>query len=92
MLWYYDLLKLVHADGKVTGAIFATDNGNVQINANSVILATGGYPGNPDMMLALDPNAVKCCTAVSYSPKDRGMGIKAALWAGRQHGTPSPHP
>ncbi len=91
MLWYYDLLKLVHADGKVTGAIFATDNGNVQINANSVILATGGYPGNPDMMLALDPNAVKCCTAVSYSPKDRGMGIKAALWAGASMDTePAP--
>ncbi len=81
-LWNYELVKLVHADGKVTGAIFSTDNGNVQINAANVILATGGYPGNPDMMSALSPMAVACCTASSFSPKDRGAGIKAALWAG----------
>ena len=81
-LWNYDLVKLVHADGKVTGAIFSTDDGNVQINAANVVLATGGYPGNPDMMTALSPMAVACCTASSFSPKDRGMGIKAGLWAG----------
>ena len=81
-LWNHDLVKLVHADGKVTGAIFSTDEGNVQVNAANVILATGGYPGNPDMMSALSPMAVACCTASSFSPKDRGMGIKAALWAG----------
>ena len=81
-LWNYDLVKLVHADGKVTGAIFETDEGNVQVNAKNVVLATGGYPANPDMMEALSPMAVASCTAVSYSPKDRGMGIKAGLWAG----------
>ena len=83
LLWNHELVKLVHADGKVTGAIFTTDEGNVQINAaQGVILATGGYPGNPDMMMALAPMAVQVCTASSYSPKDRGMGIKAGLWTG----------
>ena len=82
MLWNYDLVKLVHADGKVTGAIFETEDGNVQVNANAVIMATGGYPGNSEMMSALSPMAVASCTACSYSPKDKGMGIKAALWAG----------
>ena len=81
-LWNYDLVKLVHADGKVTGAIFETEDGNVQVNAANVILATGGYPGNPEMMQALSPMAVASCTACSYSPKDRGQGIKAGLWAG----------
>lgn len=81
-LWNYDLVKLVHADGKVTGAIFETENGNVQVNAANVILATGGYPGNSEMMQALSPMAVASCTACSYSPKDRGQGIKAGLWAG----------
>ena len=81
-LWNHELVKLVHADGKVTGAIFSTEEGNVQINANAVILATGGYPANPEMMRALSPMAVASCTAASFSPKDRGMGIKAALWAG----------
>ena len=81
-LWNYDLVKLVHADGKVTGAIFETEDGNVQVNAANVILATGGYPGNSEMMQALSPMAVASCTACSYSPKDRGQGIKAGLWAG----------
>ena len=81
-LWNYDLVKLIHADGKVTGAVFQTDEGTVQVNAKNVILATGGYPANSAMMEALSPMAVASCTAVSYSPKDRGMGIKAGLWAG----------
>ena len=81
-LWNHELVKLVHEGGKVTGAIFSTDDGNVQVNAKSVILATGGYPANPDMMEALSPMAVATCTAVSYSPKDRGQGVKAGLWAG----------
>ena len=72
----------MHTDGTVTGAIFETDNGNVQVNAQIVILATGGYPANPDMVNALAPIVPQCVTAVSYSPKDRGAGIKAAIWAG----------
>ena len=32
-------MKLVHDDGKVTGAIFDTDDGYVQINAKSTLLA-----------------------------------------------------
>ena len=81
-LWNHTLVKLVHTDGTVTGAIFETDNGNVQVNAQIVILATGGYPANPDMVNALAPIVPQCVTAVSYSPKDRGAGIKAAIWAG----------
>lgn len=81
-LWNHTLIKLVHANGKVTGAIFETDEGNVQVNAQIVILATGGYPSNPDMVNALAPIIPQCVTAVSYSPKDRGDGIKAAIWAG----------
>ena len=49
----YELVKLVHADGKVTGAIFKTDGGYVQVNAtDGVLLATGGYAANPIMMEA----------------------------------------
>lgn len=86
-LWNHELVKLVHADGKVTGAIFSTDEGNVQVNATYTILATGGYPGNPDMVKALAPIVPECVTAVSYSPKDRGQGIKAGLWAGAKMDT-----
>lgn len=79
----YELVKLVHADGKVTGAIFNTDAGYVQVNAkDGVLLATGGYAANPIMMEALQPNVSKCVTANSYSMVCDGSGIRTALWAG----------
>ena len=61
--WGYDLVKLVHEEGKVSGAIFNTSEGYVQVNAKNTLLATGGYPANPTMMKALQPAAVGCCTA-----------------------------
>ena len=73
------LVKLVHDDGKVTGAIFDTDDGYVQINAKSTLLATGGYPANPAMMRALQPSALACCTASSYAINDDGYGLKAGM-------------
>ena len=76
------MVKLVHADGKVTGAIFETKDGMKQINAKNTLLATGGYAANPVMMTALQPSAVACCTASSFNPTCTGDGIKAGLWAG----------
>ena len=80
--WGYDLVKLVHEEGKVSGAIFNTSEGYVQVNAKNTLLATGGYPANPTMMKALQPAAVGCCTASSFNPADTGIGLKAGLWAG----------
>ncbi|MFR1167204.1 MAG: hypothetical protein ACLSDQ_06145 [Adlercreutzia equolifaciens] len=40
----------------MTGAIFKTKDGYVQINAANVLLATGGYAANPTMIEALQPN------------------------------------
>lgn len=78
----YEMVRLIHEDGKVTGAIFETDEGRVQINAANTLIATGGYPANPDMMEALSPAALACSTAASFAPNDTGDGIKAGLWAG----------
>lgn len=80
----YKLVKLVH-DGQeapVTGAIFETEDGYVQVNAKNTLVCTGGYAGNPTMMRALQPEAVKCCTANSYAMQNKGDGLKAILWAG----------
>ena len=84
VLYNYDLQKLVQGDdGAVAGAIFSTPDGNIQINAaKGVILATGGYPANPDMLKARDPEAVRCVTSLNYNQNNTGAGIKAALWAG----------
>ena len=77
------LIKLIKDGSKVTGAVFTNSEGkNVQINAKNVILATGGYPGNPDMVEQLAPICTRTVTACSYYPLDKGQGIKAAVWAG----------
>ena len=82
-IWFgYELVRLVHEDGKVSGGIFKCDDGYVQIDAPYTILATGGYPANPEMMQALQPDTCKVVTAASYNAFCDGSGIKAGLWAG----------
>ena len=80
------LVKLEKDDsGRVTGVIAQqTESGDfIRINAaNGVLLACGGYPGNPYMMQQLDPLGTSVTTACSFSPADKGMGIRAAVWAG----------
>lgn len=80
----YSLVELVKDGEKVVGAIVQNVDTEeyVKIKADAVMLATGGYPGNPEMIEALNPILPKCITACSYSPSDKGQGIKAALWAG----------
>ena len=82
-IWFgYELVRLVHEDGKVTGGIFKCDDGYVEIDAPYTILATGGYPANPQMMQALQPDACHVVTAASYNNFCDGSGIKAGMWAG----------
>ena len=80
------LAKLEKDDtGRITGIIAqSNDDGHfIRINAaKGVLLACGGYPGNPYMMEQLDPLGTSVTTACSYSPADRGYGIRAAVWAG----------
>lgn len=80
------LVKLEkNADGKVTGVIAQNTQTEAYIRINAakgVLLATGGYPGNPEMMEALDPAASMVCTSNVADPSDDGAGIKAAMWIG----------
>ena len=73
------------ADGRITGIIAQSteDDHFIRYNANDgVLLACGGFPGNPYMMEQLDPLGTSVTTACSYSPSDKGYGIRAAVWAG----------
>ncbi len=80
----HSLVELVKDGDKVVGAIVENAAGDyIQINAaKGVLLTTGGYEGNTEMMEALSPMAVACTTANSYYGTNKGQGIKAALWAG----------
>ena len=73
------------ADGRITGVIAQStaDDHFIRINAaKGVLLACGGYAGNPYMMEQLDPLGTSVTTACSYTPADKGYGIRAAIWAG----------
>ncbi len=80
------LVKLEQDEsGKVTGAIAQdlTDNKYVRIHASKgVIMATGGYATNTDMMMALQPMTLKMKANVPIGSTADGSGIKAMLWAG----------
>ena len=77
------LVKLIKEEGKVTGIYADTKNGMVRYNASKgIIVCTGGYSLNMDMMNALQPETVKMIN-INYSyPGSMGDGIKACLWAG----------
>lgn len=76
------LIKLVKTGERVTGAICTDPEGHyILINASKgVILATGGYSGNTEMLAARQPLALKLASRLGSA--DNGSGIKAALWAG----------
>ena len=74
-----------NSEGHITGIIAQSteDDHFIRYNANKgVLLACGGFPGNPYMMEQLDPLGTSVTTACSYSPADKGYGIRAAVWAG----------
>ena len=74
-----------NSEGRITGIIAQSteDDHFIRYNANKgVLLACGGFPGNPYMMEQLDPLGTSVTTACSSSPADKGYGIRAAVWAG----------
>lgn len=82
---FYDteMIKLVKDGNKVVGIITKTKDGYVRYNASKgVILCTGGYSNNTEMLKALQPETLEM-SGVNYSfPGSLGQGIKACLWAG----------
>lgn len=77
------LVELIKDGDKVTGLYASVDGGYARYNASKgVIVCTGGYSLNEEMLKALQPETVKMIN-INYSyPGSRGDGIKACLWAG----------
>lgn len=80
------MVQIERADnntGRVTGVIASTENGYVRINASKgVILCTGGYSANKEMMAELNPTAYKSIAGTDSHSYNKGDGIKAAVWVG----------
>ncbi len=78
------MVKLVKEGDAVVGIIATKADGSyVRYNAKGgVIVATGGYSANDEMMNILQPWSVEQ-TCINYSKSgSKGDGIKACLWAG----------
>ncbi|MCD8022377.1 MAG: FAD-dependent oxidoreductase [Lachnospiraceae bacterium] len=73
-------------DGTVTGAVAKTNGEYVQYNAKVVVIATGGFGGNQEMMKDLLPDLVDALQEgdeLSKMGMDRdGSGIAMGYWAG----------
>ncbi len=77
------LVSLIREGNAVTGIYASTEKGYVRYNASKgVIVCTGGYSLNMDMLRALQPETAKMIN-INYSyPGSQGDGIKACLWVG----------
>lgn len=79
------MVELVQDDsGRVLGVYATNEDGDyIRINAEKgVIMATGGYAHNREMMRALQPQAAKVYAGERAPITNQGDGIKACLWAG----------
>ncbi len=79
------LVKLLKKDGRVTGAIVKDMKTGAYLRVNAskaVIVATGGYAKNKDMLKALQPMTARMTGFTVSEGATRGDGIKACLWAG----------
>lgn len=78
--------QLIMEDGKCVGVIAENELGkNIRINASKgVILATGGYANNHDMVKALSPSDWNTAVEVNCVAGTDGDGIRAAYWAGAE--------
>ena len=79
------MVKLEREEGgRVTGAICQDGKeGYVRINASrGVVVATGGFANNMDMLKALVPDMFEQCVMKEMTPSQDGDGIKASLWIG----------
>ena len=79
----HELVKLVTEDsGKVTGAIFKTDNGYTQINAKKgVLLTTGDMAADREMMAHYNVSLSKI-VRYNINTNDTGDGQKMGIWIG----------
>jgi len=86
LMYKTSLVQLIQdASGKVTGALAksAEDDHYIQINASKgVILATGGYESDPDLLKELDAPAARMGAFDMSSGVTKGDGIRAGIWAG----------
>lgn len=75
---------LQNETGRVIGVTAQDQDGDyIRVyGRKGVMICTGGYAQNEEMMRDLNPYAVKHCTTMEGYPGNTGDGIRAATWIG----------
>lgn len=82
--WKTEMIELEKTGERVSGVIAQDDDDNyLRIKASKgVIVCTGGYALNDDMMTALQPDTKRIFSYNSGIAGAEGNGIRACMWAG----------
>jgi len=79
-------------NGRVAGVIAKTKAGYIRINAKkAVILATGGFQNNPEMLAKYIPDTKNAAMIWTFPPKCTGDGHQMAMWIGAEMEEPLYH-
>ena len=76
---------VIMSDGAVAGLVASDANGNIKFNCKAVVIACGGFGGNPEMMSDLMPDMAGALVgeeALSSMSANDGRGVQMAYWAG----------
>ena len=80
-----EALYVIMDNGQVAGLTARNADGNLKLNAKAVVIACGGFGGNPEMMADLMPDMYHALVGdeqlTSMSAND-GRGVQMAYWAG----------
>lgn len=80
-----EALYVIMDNGQVAGLAAKNADGNLKLNAKAVVIACGGFGGNPEMMADLMPDMYHALVGdeqlTSMSAND-GRGVQMAYWAG----------
>ncbi|HPS40972.1 MAG TPA: FAD-dependent oxidoreductase [Anaerolineaceae bacterium] len=84
--YYFEtpFVKFEHEGKKVKAAIGKTKDGKYIrfVGKKGIVLATGGYQGNVEMLKALQPQDLMVMSPMAGQPSHTGDGHKACLWMG----------
>ena len=69
-------------NGRVTGVIAKTSHGFKQLNAEAVVICTGGYQNNPEMLAKYIPEAANVVANWTFPRNMTGDGHQMAMWIG----------
>lgn len=83
--WGEEAQYVVMENGKAAGLVTKTSDGYAKYTAKAVVLATGGFGGNTEMLKDLMPDAYGNLVGdeqLSSMSTNDGAGVKMAYWAG----------